>query len=101
MTELYEELAEWAVSRREIERHGDRLLFRAQQQMSFADMLMALNTAVVAADEYPRRELEDMLIAIRNRLAHYSRAAALTPTEADYRAGAVSTPVEGGTPWNE
>ncbi len=90
MTELYNELAEWAVARREVERRGDQLLFRAQLEgTSFADVLMALNSDVVEADdEYPRRELEGMLLSIRSRLEHYGRVAVLTPTEDEYRAGA-------------
>ena len=87
---LYNELAEWAIARREIERRGDQLLVRAQLEgMSFADVLMALNSDVVQGDdEYPRRELEGLLLAIRSRLEQYGRVAVLTPTEVEYRAGA-------------
>ena len=51
MTELRDELAEWAIARREIEWRGDLLLFRAQQEMRFADILAALNDAV-ASDNF-------------------------------------------------
>ena len=80
MTELRGELAEWAIARREIERRGDLLLFRAQQEMGFADVLAALNDEVAFDDdEYRRQELEEMLLALRSRLERYARMAGSRP----------------------
>lgn len=89
-TELYGELSDWASARPEVERRGDELLVRAQLEgVSFADVHMALNDGVsFGDDEYPRRELEGMLLSIRGRLEKYGRMAVLTPTEDEYRAGA-------------